>query len=69
MLEATVAKAWGLIPSEFKILSDEDKAYMTALEEVNAEISATDAYILDKKAEQAARDAKKSSGGYPRRKR
>lgn len=63
-----MAKAWGLIPSEFKILSDEDKSYMTALEEVNAEISATDAYIADKKAEQAARDAKKSSG-YPRRKR
>ena len=69
MLEATVAKAWGLIPSKFKVLSDEDKSYMTALEEVNAEISATDAYIADKKTEQAARDAKKSSGGYPRRKR
>ena len=68
MLEATVAKAWGLIPSEFKILSDEDKAYMVALEEVNAEISATDAYIADKKAAQATQEAKKNSG-YPRRRR
>lgn len=63
-----MAKAWGLKPSEFKILSDEDKAYMTAFEEVNAQISATEAYIADILAKEAERKTKPKSN-YPRRKR
>ncbi len=65
-----MAKAWGLKPSEFKKLLDEDKAYMTAFEEVNAQISATDAYIADVRAKEAEQKAKsKKPGGYSRRKR
>jgi hypothetical protein len=68
MLEVTIAKAWGLKPSEFKKLLDEDKAYMTAFEEVNAQISATDAFIADERAKEAERKAgRKKPGGYSRR--
>ena len=49
MLEVTTAKAWDKSPSEFAALSDEDKAYMIALEETNAKISSANAFVAEEK--------------------
>ena len=55
MLEVTTAKAWNKSPSEFAALSDEDKAYMIALEETNAKISSSNALIAEEKAKKEQR--------------
>ena len=65
MTETAVAKEWGMIPSEFRHLSDEDKAYMIAHEEAEAQISAVNAYIADLAVKKAERDANQSN--HPRR--
>ena len=65
MTEIAVAKEWGMIPSEFRRLSDEDKAYMIAHEEAEAQISAVNAYIADLAVKKAERDANQSN--HPRR--
>ena len=55
MLEVTVAKAWGMTPSQFNQCSDEDKAYMIALEETNAKISSANAFVAEEKAKKDQR--------------
>ncbi len=65
MSEITVAKEWGMTPSEFRRLSDEDKAYMIAFEEANAQISAVNAYIAELAVKKAEQQSNQSS--HPRR--
>ena len=58
MLEVTAAKAWGMTPSQFNKCSDEDKAYMVALEETNAKISSANAFVAEEKAKKEQRKSK-----------
>ena len=53
MLQVATAKAWGMKPSQFGDCSDEDKAYMIGLEEVNGDIASSEALIADQLAEKA----------------
>ena len=61
MLEVTTAKAWGMPPSEFSKCSDEDKAYMIALEETNAKISSANAFVAEEKAKKDERKRNRPS--------
>ena len=55
MLDVAVAKEWDKTPSEFKALSDEDKAMMIAYEETKAEMRSADAHIAKEKARREKR--------------
>ena len=50
-----MAKEWDKTPSEFKALSDEDKAMMIAYEETKAEMRSADAHIAKEKARREKR--------------
>lgn len=65
MLQVTVAKAWRMKPSEFAACSEEDQAYMIALEQTNAEIAAAESFIAEKKAKESQRKSK----GNPKKSR
>ena len=64
MLEVATAKAWRMSPSQFKSLSDEDIAYMIALEETNSQIASADAFIAE---ENAKKEQRKSQSRTSRR--
>lgn len=62
MSEMSVAKAWGMTPSQFQKLSTEDQAFMMAYEQAMSEITSAQEFIADEKAKDAAKSAKRKSG-------
>lgn len=55
MTEVGVAKEWNKSLSEFRVLSDEDKAEMIAYEEATADMASVEAHIQAEKVRKAAR--------------
>lgn len=53
--ETKAARAWNMIPSAFRALSENDQAEMIALLETEAEISAYENYLIEKQGEHGSK--------------
>ncbi len=62
--ELETAKAWGILPSVWDALSEDDKAQMMAVEQTGAAMRAYEDYRQERKAASAAaaREAKSKAG-------